>query len=97
MSILENPSQRNSVSEDVLIILPVRNLVLFPGVVLPVAIGGKCGLAAAQEAVRTQRRVGHLLRIAAMTAEPDPDKLHRVGTVVHRSIRHRQSNTNRNQ
>ena len=48
--------------EDVLIILPVRNAVLFPGVVLPIAVEGKLALAAAQEAVRTQRRVGLLLQ-----------------------------------
>jgi len=43
-------------AEDVLIILPVGNTVLFPGVVLPIAIAGEAALAAAQEAVRTQRR-----------------------------------------
>src|SRR6201995_4512983 len=67
-------------AEDVLIILPVRNTVLFPGVVLPVAISGKLALAAAQEAVRTQRRVGLLLQIDGDLEEADPDALHRVGT-----------------
>ena len=51
-----------STGEDVLIILPVRDAVLFPGVVLPMAISGKASLAAAQEAVRTQRRVGLLMQ-----------------------------------
>ena len=46
-------------AEDVLIILPVKNAVLFPGVVLPIAVSGAAALAAAQEAVRTQRRVGN--------------------------------------
>ena len=49
-------------AEDVLIILPVTNAVLFPGVVLPIAVSGAAALAAAQEAVRTQRRVGLLLQ-----------------------------------
>jgi ATP-dependent Lon protease len=49
-------------AEDVLIILPVRDTVLFPGVVLPIAVSGAAALAAAQEAVRTQRRVGLLLQ-----------------------------------
>jgi ATP-dependent Lon protease len=83
--------------EDVLIILPVSNAVLFPGVVLPIAIAGNAALAAAQEAVRTQRRVGLLLQtdpgagaLAAEassvatpgTATPDPDGLQRVGTAA---------------
>jgi ATP-dependent Lon protease len=67
-------------SEDILIILPVRNAVLFPGVVLPVAIAGKAALAAAQEAVRTQRRVGLLLQTDPGVEEPSPEELHRIGT-----------------
>jgi ATP-dependent Lon protease len=67
--------------EDVLIVLPVRDIVLFPGVVLPIAISGKRALAAAQEAVRTQRRVGLLLQKNAVE-EPDGDDLHRVGTAA---------------
>jgi len=68
--------------EDVLIILPVRNAVLFPGVVLPIAISGKASLAAAQEAVRTQRRVGLLLQTDPSVEEPSADALHRVGTAA---------------
>jgi ATP-dependent Lon protease len=67
-------------SEDILIILPVRNAVLFPGVVLPVAIAGKAALAAAQEAVRTQRRVGLLLQTDPSVEEPGSDQLHHIGT-----------------
>jgi ATP-dependent Lon protease len=74
-------------SEDILIILPVSNTVLFPGVVLPIAITGKAALAAAQEAVRTQRRVGLLLQIESGAETPDvvaagPENLHRVGTAA---------------
>jgi ATP-dependent Lon protease len=67
-------------AEDVLIILPVSNAVLFPGVVLPIAIEGKASIAAAQEAVRTQRRVGLLLQKDPSAENAAPDALHRVGT-----------------
>ena len=60
-----------SAAEDVIIILPVRDLVLFPGVVLPIAIQGKRALAAAQEAVRTQRRVGLLLQKDPAIEDPE--------------------------
>jgi ATP-dependent Lon protease len=66
-------------AEDVLIILPVSNAVLFPGVVLPIAVGEGPALAAAQEAVRTQRRVGLVLQT---DPTPNPDNLHRVGTAA---------------
>ena len=81
MSTPEPAAQRSLPTEDVLIILPVHDLVLFPGVVLPIAISGKRALAAAQEAVRTQRRVGLLLQEQAGT-ETTPETLHRVGTVA---------------
>ena len=67
-------------AEDVLIILPVSNAVLFPGVVLPIAIEGKASIAAAQEAVRTQRRIGLLLQKDPSAENAAPDALHRVGT-----------------
>jgi ATP-dependent Lon protease len=69
-------------SEDVLIILPVHNAVLFPGVILPVAVKGDAALAAAQEAVRTQRRVGLLLQTEDTNGAALPDGLHRVGTAA---------------
>jgi ATP-dependent Lon protease len=70
--------------EDVLIILPVGNTVLFPGVVLPIAVTGDSALAAAQEAVRTQRRVGLLLQADSgdSTAKSAAENLHRVGTAA---------------
>jgi ATP-dependent Lon protease len=68
--------------EDVLIVLPVRDLVLFPGVVLPIAIHGKRALAAAQEAVRTQRPVGLLLQKDGSIEDPETEGLHQVGTAA---------------
>jgi len=70
------------VAEDVLILLPVREPVLFPGVVLPIAVHGRRALAAAQEAVRTQRRVGLLLQKEGSADDGDADELHRVGTIA---------------
>jgi ATP-dependent Lon protease len=70
------------IAEDVLLIVPVRNLVLFPGVVLPITIGRSKSLAAAQEAVRTQRKVGLLLQTDPAVEEPGAQQLHRVGTAA---------------
>ncbi|MFO1469359.1 MAG: LON peptidase substrate-binding domain-containing protein, partial [Steroidobacteraceae bacterium] len=72
----------SSPPEDVLLIVPVRNVVLFPGVVLPISIGRDKSLAAAQEAVRTQRKIGLLLQTDPAIDDPAPDQLHRVGTVA---------------
>jgi ATP-dependent Lon protease len=45
-----------SLPEDMLIILPVRNVVLFPGVIMPVAIKREKTVAGAQEAVQVDRQ-----------------------------------------
>ena len=65
---------------DAIIILPVRNLVLFPGVVLPITVGRPRSRAAAQEAVRAQRPMGVLLQSKPESDEPGPEDLHWVGT-----------------
>ena len=68
--------------EDALIILPVRNLVLFPGVILPITIGRAKSRVAAQEAARQQRPIGVLLQSKPEIDEPRPEDLHWVGTTA---------------
>src|SRR3984957_11265023 len=77
----QNQTSLSVLPEDVLIILPVGEVVLFPGVVLPVSLTGKHALAAAQEAVRTHRRIGLVLQ-SEPGDEPAPEQMHRVGTVA---------------
>src|ERR1700733_13075217 len=55
------------IPEDATIILPVRNMLLFPGVVLPLTISRPSLIAAAQEAVRSGRKVGLLLQKSCAT------------------------------
>jgi len=76
------PVEAASVPEDALIIVPVRNLVLFPGLVLPITIGREATVAALQQAARTGRQVGILLQRDPNNAEPGPDELYRVGTTA---------------
>jgi ATP-dependent Lon protease len=71
-----------SLPDDMLIILPVRNLVLFPGVILPVAIKREKTVAGAQEAVRVEGKVGFLLQKDATNDDPSFDELHRIGTAA---------------
>ncbi|MGQ7793400.1 endopeptidase La [Faunimonas sp. B44] len=68
--------------KDAIVIVPVRNMVLFPGVVFPIAIGRPVSIAAAQEAVRTQAQIGVVLQRDPQVDEPGADDLHKVGTVA---------------
>src|SRR5580704_16012487 len=77
------PDQSHPViPEDAAIILPVRNMLLFPGMVLPLTIGRPTSIAAAQEAVQSGRKVGLLLQDDASIEQPGPEHLRRVGTVA---------------
>jgi ATP-dependent Lon protease len=66
--------------EDALILIPMRNTVLFPGVISPVTIGRASSVAAAQEAVRAERKVGFLLQKDPKKDDVGPDDLYWVGT-----------------
>jgi ATP-dependent Lon protease len=70
------------IPEDTTIILPVRNMLLFPGMVLPLTIGRPSSIAAAQEAARSGRKVGLLLQDDPGIEQPGPEHLRRVGTVA---------------
>jgi ATP-dependent Lon protease len=68
--------------DDALIIVPVRNVVLFPGMIVPLLVDRERSRIAVQEAVRLQRPVGILLQSKRDVDEPGPDDLHWVGTTA---------------
>ena len=67
---------------DAMIIVPVRNFVLFPGSVMPITLGRQRSIAAAQQAVREQRQIGILMQREAGEEEPSPIDMHRMGTIA---------------
>jgi ATP-dependent Lon protease len=77
-----SPGQSVSIPADALIIVAVRNTILFPGMVAPITLGRPQAIAAAQQAVREQRQIGILLQRNAELNEPGPDDLYRIGTVA---------------
>ncbi|HEV3009357.1 MAG TPA: LON peptidase substrate-binding domain-containing protein, partial [Burkholderiales bacterium] len=74
------PSVAKPLPEDALILIPMRNTVLFPGVISPITVGRAASVAAAQEAVRTEKKVGFLLQRNPQTNEVKPEDLYWVGT-----------------
>ncbi len=67
---------------DVVPIVAMRNVVLFPGIVLPVTLGREESIAAAQEAVRTGRKVGLVLQRDPAVEKPAASDLHGVGVLA---------------
>lgn len=68
--------------EDALIIIPVRNLVIFPQMVAPIGIGRESTILAAQDAARAGRQVGIVLQRESDSEEPQGTDLHQVGTLA---------------
>jgi ATP-dependent Lon protease len=66
--------------EDALILIPTRNLVLFPGTVLPITLGRQRSVLAAQTAMRLSRTVGLILQRDSAIDDPIPVDLHHMGT-----------------
>jgi ATP-dependent Lon protease len=67
--------------EGAMIIIPLRNTVLFPGVMSPLSIGRSGSVAAAQEAARSEQSICFLLQHDAEKNDVTPDDVHWVGTV----------------
>lgn len=77
-----NGTPNIALPSDALIVLPVRKVVLFPGLILPLSIGRDKSIAAVQQAVREERQIGLFLQRDADNNDPGPDDLYRIGTLA---------------
>ncbi len=72
----------NDVVEEIIPILPLRNTVLFPGVVIPITVGRDKSIKAVKEAYKTNRTVGVLSQKDPNVEDPEQKDLNVVGTVA---------------
>lgn len=70
------------IPESSLVIVPVRNMVLFPGLLVPIAVGRKSSIAAAQYAVKAELPIGVLMQSNPLADAPGAEDLSRMGTVA---------------
>ncbi len=68
--------------EGTIAILPLRNAVLFPGVVLPLSVGRRRSVLAVQASIEAERPIGVVLQRDPEIEEPGGDGLHPIGTVA---------------
>lgn len=68
---------------DVLSILPLRNTVLFPGVVIPITVGRDKSIRLIKEAYKADKIIGVVAQKDSSVEDPGLDDLHRIGTVAH--------------
>jgi ATP-dependent Lon protease len=76
------PSAAQPSQPDVMIVVPTRNMVLYPEMVLPLTVGRPSTVAAIQQAVREQRQIVLLLQREPENNDPKPTDLYRVGTIA---------------
>ena len=74
---------------DVLAILPLRETVLFPQAVIPLAVARPSSVRAVDEAVLGGRLIGLLTQRDASQESPAPPDMHRTGTIatIHRMLK----------
>lgn len=71
-----------AIPDNAIVIVPVRNMVLFPGLVVPIAIGRKGSIAATQHAIQSKCPIGILMQQNPKTETPGPDELASMGTIA---------------
>ena len=63
-------------------ILPIRNNVLFPGVVIPITVGRDKSIKLVNDAYNTTKVIGVVAQKDGEIENPEPEHLHKVGTVA---------------
>ncbi len=67
---------------DQLPILPLKNTVLYPGVVIPITVGRDRSLELVKKVYETDKTVGIVTQKNKDQEDPTPDELHHVGTIA---------------
>jgi ATP-dependent Lon protease len=67
---------------DILPILPLRNTVMFPGVVLPITVGRQKSLQLIQEVYRGNRLIGTIAQKDSSIDDPEQTDLYHIGTIA---------------
>lgn len=63
-------------------LLPLRNTVLFPGVVIPITVGREKSINAVNESYKKDKLIGVVSQKDSSIEEPDPQDLESIGTVA---------------
>ncbi len=82
MSQEDEEEMNNEETPDILSILPLRNTVLFPGVVIPITVGRDKSIKLIKDAYRGDRIIGVVSQRDVGIEDPTFDQLNEVGTVA---------------
>lgn len=83
LSAEDEDNMRNEKIPDILPILPLRNTVLFPGVVIPITVGRDKSIQLIRDYNKGDKTIGVVAQKSDETEEPTAEDLHEIGTVAH--------------
>jgi ATP-dependent Lon protease len=83
LSAEDEDNMRNEKIPDILPILPLRNTVLFPGVVIPITVGRDKSIQLIKDYNKGDKTIGVVAQKSDSTEEPMAEDLYGVGTVAH--------------
>jgi len=83
MSQQDEDEMNNEETPEILAILPLRNTVLFPGVVIPITVGRDKSIKLIKEAYKGDKIIGVVSQLDVSIEDPTFDQLNKVGTVAH--------------
>ncbi len=78
----EEDEMNKEILPETLPILPLRNTVLFPGVVIPITVGRDKSINLIKDAYKTTKTIGVVAQTNGNIEDPAFDDLHKVGTVA---------------
>ena len=78
----EDEQQKHEVYPEIMPILPLKNTVLFPGVVIPITVGREKSIKAVQKAYETNKIIGVLSQRDSNSDDISMSNLYRVGTIA---------------
>jgi ATP-dependent Lon protease len=83
LSAEDEDNMRNEKVPEILPILPLRNTVLFPGVVIPITVGRDKSIHLIKDYNKGDKTIGVVAQKSDSTEEPTGEDLYNVGTVAH--------------
>lgn len=78
----EEQNKYPPIPDDALVIVPVRDTVLFPGIIIPLMLGRASSIRATQEAVKNNHQIGIVLQRQDQIDDPMPADLYGVGAAA---------------
>jgi ATP-dependent Lon protease len=82
LSLDEDEDAQKSDFKSPMPLLPLRNNVLFPGVVIPISVGRDKSIKAVKKAYKSDKFIGVLAQKDTQTEEPSSEDLNKIGTIA---------------